>query len=106
MGYLETLGLMQGARMVLTDSGGMQEETTMRDVPCITLRENTERPVTIAEGSNVLVGTSAEAPRSADEDVLPGDGRVGRVPELWDGRAAERIGEVIEKWANETLQRA
>jgi UDP-N-acetylglucosamine 2-epimerase (non-hydrolysing) len=99
LGYLELLGLMRDARMVLTDSGGLQEETTALGVPCITLRENTERPVTIEEGTNLLVGADSEKIRGAFAEVLSTGGKAGRVPELWDGRAAERIGCVLEQWA-------
>ena len=98
LGYLEMLGLMREARLVLTDSGGMQEETTALGVPCLTLRENTERPVTLTEGTNELVGTDPERIRAAAERVLAGGGRRGRVPERWDGRAARRIRAVLERW--------
>ncbi len=98
LGYLEMLGLMREARLVLTDSGGMQEETTALGVPCLTLRENTERPVTLTEGTNELVGTDPERIRAAAGRVLAGGGRRGRVPERWDGRAAWRIRAVLERW--------
>jgi len=98
LGYLETLGLMREARLVLTDSGGMQEETTALGVPCLTLRENTERPVTLTEGTNELVGTDPERICAAAERVLAGGRRRGRVPERWDGRAAHRIRTVLERW--------
>lgn len=91
VGYLQFLGLMSQARMVLTDSGGIQEETTILEVPCLTLRDNTERPVTITEGTNELVGTAPDRILSAAERVLQGNWKTGRRPELWDGRAAERI---------------
>lgn len=91
LGYLDMLGLVDGARLVLTDSGGLQEETTALGVPCLTLRENTERPITIREGSNRLVGWRTEAITAAAEEVLRGPERSGRVPLLWDGKAAERI---------------
>ena len=90
-GYLEMVGLMSGATLVLTDSGGLQEETTALGVPCLTLRENTERPVTIDEGSNVLVGTDPARIREEAAKVLAGQGNQGRRPLLWDGKAAERI---------------
>jgi UDP-N-acetylglucosamine 2-epimerase (non-hydrolysing) len=95
LGYLEFLDIMMHARLVLTDSGGVQEETTVLGVPCLTLRENTERPVTIEQGTNVLVGTNpariaAEVRRAMDK----GKGPV-RSPELWDGRAAERIADIL-----------
>jgi UDP-N-acetylglucosamine 2-epimerase (non-hydrolysing) len=90
-GYLETLGLLARATLVLTDSGGLQEETTALGVACITLRENTERPITVEEGTNTIVGRKREAILAAVDEVLSGGGKRGRVPELWDGRAAERI---------------
>ena len=97
-GYLEMLGLMANARMVLTDSGGIQEETTALGVPCLTIRENTERPITIDQGTNTLVGTSPEAIISAAAHVLDAGGKAGRVPEYWDGRAAERMAAHLHGW--------
>jgi UDP-N-acetylglucosamine 2-epimerase (non-hydrolysing) len=91
LGYLEFLGLMADAGLVLTDSGGIHEETTILGVPCLTLRENTERPVTVAEGTNLVVGSRKERIVAEALGILEGEGKVGRVPELWDGRAAERI---------------
>lgn len=96
--YLDLLGLMANARYVLTDSGGIQEETTALGVPCVTLRENTERPITVTEGTNEIVGTSSTRIRAVVEDILETGGKSGRVPEFWDGRAAERIAEVVEAW--------
>jgi len=98
MGYLEFLGLTSQAKIVLTDSGGLQEETTALGIPCLTLRENTERPVTVSEGTNTLVGVDpgrivAEALRA-----LSGAGKTGRVPDLWDGHASERIADVLRTW--------
>ena len=97
-GYLEMLGLMAGATLVLTDSGGMQEETTALGVPCLTLRENTERPITIEQGTNTLVGQDRGVIERAVEEILAGSGKRGRVPELWDGRAAERIAAHLTAW--------
>lgn len=97
-GYLEMLGLMRGARVVLTDSGGIQEETTALGVPCLTLRDNTERPITIAEGTNTLVGTDRQALLTALDAVLTSGGKAGRAPEYWDGRAAERIAAHLAAW--------
>lgn len=97
-GYLEMLGLMRRATVVLTDSGGIQEETTALGVPCLTLRENTERPITISEGTNTLVGCDREALLSALDDILANGGKRGRAPELWDGRAAERIATHLAGW--------
>jgi UDP-N-acetylglucosamine 2-epimerase (non-hydrolysing) len=90
-GYLEMLGLMRSATLVLTDSGGIQEETTALGVPCLTARENTERPITIEQGTNTLVGRDPARILRAVDDILAGGGKRGRVPEFWDGRAAERI---------------
>ena len=89
MGYVEFMGLVQDACFALTDSGGLQEETTYLDIPCLTLRPNTERPITITEGSNRLV-TAANVAAAVDE-VLAGDWPSGRKPELWDGQTAARI---------------
>jgi UDP-N-acetylglucosamine 2-epimerase (non-hydrolysing) len=94
LGYLDFIGLMERARVVLTDSGGVQEETTILGVPCLTLRENTERPVTITHGTNQLVGTDATAIRDAWARVKrPAAAPAG--PPLWDGQAAERIADVL-----------
>jgi UDP-N-acetylglucosamine 2-epimerase (non-hydrolysing) len=89
--YLVMLGLLQGARLVLTDSGGIQEETTGLGVPCLTLRDNTERPVTVSQGTNRVVGTEPAAILAAVQEILESGGKRGRIPPLWDGRAAERI---------------
>ena len=85
------IGLVARARLVLTDSGGIQEETTVLGVPCITMRDNTERPVTCSLGTNVLVGTDPGRIRAAAAAVLNGNGRTHAVPDKWDGHAAERI---------------
>ena len=90
IGYLDFLCLMTSARLVLTDSGGIQEETTVLGVPCVTLRDNTERPVTITEGTNRLAGTDPTAIRAAAEAALA-ETAGGRIPRLWDGHAADRI---------------
>jgi UDP-N-acetylglucosamine 2-epimerase (non-hydrolysing) len=97
-GYLEMLGLMQGATAVLTDSGGIQEETTALGVPCLTLRDNTERPITLTEGTNTLVGRDREALLAALDEILASGGKRGRTPEYWDGRAAERIAAHLAGW--------
>jgi UDP-N-acetylglucosamine 2-epimerase (non-hydrolysing) len=97
-GYLEMLGLMAEATLVLTDSGGLQEETTALGVPCLTLRENTERPITVEQGTNTLVGHNREAILGAVSDILSGKGKRGRLPELWDGHAAERIAADMYPW--------
>jgi len=97
-GYLQMLGLMRDARFVFTDSGGIQEETTALGVPCLTLRENTERPITVDEGTNTIVGQSREAIMAGVHDILATGGKGGRVPEYWDGRAAERIAAHLGPW--------
>ncbi|MCK4828068.1 UDP-N-acetylglucosamine 2-epimerase (non-hydrolyzing) [bacterium] len=93
--YLEFLNLMDNAKFVLTDSGGIQEETTFLNVPCLTLRENTERPVTIKEGTNILVGNNKEKIIEEFFNILNGKYKIGKIPELWDGKAAERIINVL-----------
>jgi len=95
VGYLDFLCLLSKATLVLTDSGGIQEETTALGVPCLTLRENTERPVTISEGTNLLVGTDPSKIVGAAKDILCGRAKVGKIPPLWDGRAATRIVEIL-----------
>jgi UDP-N-acetylglucosamine 2-epimerase (non-hydrolysing) len=91
LAYLASLGLMRDAKLVVTDSGGMQEETTALGVPCITVRDNTERPITVAEGTNTLIGADPARILPVIEDVLRTGGKRGRKPALWDGKAAERI---------------
>ena len=98
LGYLEMLGLISSARLVMTDSGGLQEETTVVGVPCITLRENTERPVTVDQGTNTITGHERTLILSVLDDVLTAGGKRGRTPELWDGKAAERIKQVLNDW--------
>ena len=96
-GYLDFLRLMSQAKFVLTDSGGIQEETTALGVPCLTMRDNTERPITIEEGTNILVGSHADVVRDAARKILDGKVKTGRVPELWDGRASVRIADILER---------
>jgi UDP-N-acetylglucosamine 2-epimerase (non-hydrolysing) len=96
LGYLEFLHLTSEARLVLTDSGGIQEETTILNVPCLTLRENTERPITIEQGTNRLVGTNPDDVLKAAMETLGAPRRPARAPELWDGRASGRILDVLE----------
>lgn len=91
VGYLSMIGLMRSARIVMTDSGGMQEETTGLGVPCLTLRTSTERPITITQGTNTLVGVRPGDIVAAASDILETGGKAGRHPPLWDGKAAERI---------------
>jgi UDP-N-acetylglucosamine 2-epimerase (non-hydrolysing) len=97
MGYVEFLSLMSHARLVLTDSGGIQEETTILGVPCLTLRENTERPVTVTHGSNTLVGTNSQKILEAVARILAGEVKLATAPDLWDGKAAQRIVQVLER---------
>ena len=95
LGYLEFLNMMRHAKVVVTDSGGVQEETTYLGVPCITVRDNTERPITVEVGTNILAGTDFKNVFSALDDLLAGKVKKGQIPELWDGRAASRVVEVF-----------
>jgi UDP-N-acetylglucosamine 2-epimerase (non-hydrolysing) len=97
LGYLDFLKLMSNAKMVLTDSGGMQEETTVLQIPCITMRENTERPVTVSCGTNLVVGTNMERIVAESMKILSGRGKKGRIPDKWDGLAALRIVQVLKQ---------
>ena len=97
-GYLEMLGLLAQARVVLTDSGGIQEETTALAVPCLTMRDNTERPVTVEQGTNTLVGRDRARALACVDEILRTGGKRGRRPELWDGHAAERIANDLAAW--------
>jgi len=95
LGFQEALYLWKDAALVLTDSGGLQEESTALGIPCLTLRENTERPVTIEQGTNTLAGTTKESILAVWEAFRRNGGKAGRIPEMWDGRAAERIVEAL-----------
>jgi UDP-N-acetylglucosamine 2-epimerase (non-hydrolysing) len=97
IGYLDFMQLMQNAQMVLTDSGGIQEETTYLKIPCITIRENTERPITIEVGTNILTGPNPEKILGEVQKFKSGEVKKGAIPELWDGRAAERIVNIIRR---------
>ena len=97
LGYLTFLGLMMEARLVLTDSGGIQEETTALGVPCLTLRESTERPVTVRLGTNRLVGTDPDRLRQEARRILEGGSPRGSLPPLWDGQAAKRIVAILRR---------
>ena len=95
VGYLDFVALMSNSKLVLTDSGGLQEETTALGIPCITLRENTERPITVTEGTNTIVGCDPELIKSTALDALTTGGKSGRIPEMWDGKTAHRIADVL-----------
>lgn len=100
LSYLEFLYLMDNAKLVLSDSGGIQEETTVLGIPCLTLRENTERPITIKEGTNILVGTNKNKIIKESFNILDGKGKTGKIPELWDGKASQRILNILLKEAS------
>jgi len=95
IGYLDFMKLMANSKFVMTDSGGIQEETTYLNIPCLTLRENTERPVTVEIGTNEIVGTDTEKTINLAKKIINGDWKKGQIPELWDGKAAERIVSVL-----------
>jgi UDP-N-acetylglucosamine 2-epimerase (non-hydrolysing) len=99
------LGLVSDSRLVVTDSGGLQEETTVLGVPCITLRDNTERPVTVEQGTNTVVGHDRQQIMAIVSDVLENGGKRGRTPELWDGKAAVRIKSVLTDWLQQRDER-
>lgn len=98
IGYLEFLALQREATVVITDSGGMQEECTYLGVPCLTLRENTERPITVTRGTNVVVGRDMGRLRAEVDGILADKAKPGTVPPLWDGKASERIAELLVAW--------
>jgi len=95
IGYIDFLALTAKAELVITDSGGIQEETTYLGVPCVTVRENTERPITVTTGTNFLAGTDLPKVAEITDNILQGNKKKGNIPELWDGWAAERIVEII-----------
>jgi UDP-N-acetylglucosamine 2-epimerase (non-hydrolysing) len=95
IGYIDFLALTRSAKLVITDSGGIQEESTYLGVQCITVRDNTERPVTVTEGTNQLIGTDLKKVEKAAGEVLEGKIKKGKIPELWDGRTAERIVKIL-----------
>jgi len=102
LGYLEMLGLLSAAKLVITDSGGIQEETTFLGVPCLTVRENTERPVTVSEGTNTIVGLTADGLIDAATRAARSGVKKDVKPAKWDGRSAQRIARELDKWLGET----
>jgi UDP-N-acetylglucosamine 2-epimerase (non-hydrolysing) len=98
LGYLEFLALQRRATVMITDSGGVQEESTFLGVPCLTVRENTERPITVQVGTNTLVGRDMARLQAEVERILTGAGKRGRIPPLWDGKASERLADAVETW--------
>jgi UDP-N-acetylglucosamine 2-epimerase (non-hydrolysing) len=99
LSYIQFLGLQTRASVVITDSGGIQEETTFLGVPCLTVRENTERPITTTMGTNVLVGRDMAVLARELKNVVLGTTKTAQVPPLWDGHAAERIGDILVRQA-------
>ena len=97
LGYLDFMKLMSKSLCVLTDSGGVQEETTVLDIPCLTLRSNTERPITVTKGTNVLVGTQSHRMIKEIRDILDGKKKKGKIPKYWDGKSAKRIVNVLKQ---------
>ena len=97
-GYLDFLQLMQNSKGLLTDSGGIQEETTFLNIPCLTLRDNTERPVTVDLGTNILLPLDKELILENLEKVISGNWKQGQIPRMWDGKAAERMADIIEDY--------
>jgi UDP-N-acetylglucosamine 2-epimerase (non-hydrolysing) len=94
---MDFLDLWKDAAIVLTDSGGLQEETTVLGVPCLTLRENTERPITVTEGTNTVIGSDPVRLIEESTRILSGQGKQGRRPKLWDGKAAERTVAILAR---------
>ena len=101
LGYLDFVALMKHAKVVVTDSGGLQEETTALGIPCITLRENTERPITVEEGTNTIVGNKTEKILDEWKNISLNGGKSGRIPELWDGKTAIRISDILVDFLKE-----
>jgi UDP-N-acetylglucosamine 2-epimerase (non-hydrolysing) len=100
IGYIDFLSLTRKATMVITDSGGIQEETTFLSVPCITVRNSTERPVTVDEGTNYLAGTQLDNVTEHIENILKGNFKKGKIPEHWDGKTSERIVDIVNEYLN------
>lgn len=97
VGYLDFLNLMINSKLVLTDSGGIQEETTILNIPCLTLRKNTERPVTVTEGTNFIVGSDTDKIIQEANKIVDGRYKLGKVPKFWDGKAAKRIVKILRE---------
>ena len=102
LSYLRAIGMMRETRLAITDSGGVQEETTALGVPCLTVRDNTERPITVTEGTNILVGSSPQALEAAARDLLGKPPKPGRIPEYWDGQAAVRVAAHVYEFLGRT----
>jgi UDP-N-acetylglucosamine 2-epimerase (non-hydrolysing) len=100
VGYNDFLCLWKDATIVLTDSGGLQEETTALNIPCVTLRENTERPITVEVGNNLLIGRNMELLRREVAGIVAGKAKGGNIPDLWDGKVSERISTVLIDYKN------
>jgi len=98
LGYLDFLKLEMNAKFILTDSGGIQEESTYFGIPCLTLRENTERPITITEGTNQIVDLNVESIVNSATDIIEGKNKKGKIPKYWDGKTAARIVKVLDDW--------
>jgi UDP-N-acetylglucosamine 2-epimerase (non-hydrolysing) len=98
LGYLEFLSLTSQARLIITDSGGLQEESAALQIPCLTLRENTERPVTVSQGTSTLVGHDVGLLEKLVDDILGGRYKRGQSPPLWDGKAGDRIGQAVAEF--------
>lgn len=105
LGYLDFIHLIANSKFVLTDSGGLQEETTVLRIPCLTLRENTERPVTVVEGTNTIVGSDKAKIISESLKILSGQGKRGKLPRFWDGKASQRIARILATGGNDELQK-
>ena len=95
-GYLDFLALMKESKIVLTDSGGLQEETTALGIPCLTLRENTERPITVEQGTNRVIGNKEKNIKTEYNKIIKDRIKDNKIPDLWDGQTAKRIGDIIE----------
>ncbi len=97
LSYMEFLNLWKDARLALTDSGGLQEETTALGIPCLTIRENTERPITVTQGTNELMGTSREKILDSFDRIMDNNWKIGQRPKFWDGKASDRIADIIKE---------